>query len=169
MPLLEPAPDTRPQPAPHLKRRYRGCLLGGAVGDALGAPVEFMSLAEIRAQFGRPGITEYTTAFDRKGAITDDTQMTLFTAEGLLRAYVAERRPRCAQRGGRSSRTRTRAGCARRAPMPGLPDVDTDGWLFEQRELHALRVPGATCLEALQQMTPLGQRARQRQQGQRRR
>ena len=33
--------------------------------------------------------SEFTTAFDRKGAITDDTQMTLFTAEGLLRAYVA--------------------------------------------------------------------------------
>jgi ADP-ribosylglycohydrolase len=32
--------------------RYRGCLLGGAVGDALGAGVEFMSLAEIRSRYG---------------------------------------------------------------------------------------------------------------------
>ena len=53
----------------------------------------------------------------------------------------------------------TRAGCAPRERVPGLPGCDTDGWLFEQRELHALRVPGATCLEALQQMTTLGQRA----------
>jgi len=158
MPLLAPAPDNRPQPAPHLKRRYRGCLLGGAVGDALGAPVEFMSLAEIRAQFGRPGITEYTTAFDRKGAITDDTQMTLFTAEGLLRAYV--------ENGGRDARTVTAAVAhaytrwlRTQGAVPGLTGADTDGWLFEQRELHALRVPGATCLEALQQMTLLGQRA----------
>jgi len=158
MPLLEPAPDTRPQPAPHVKRRYRGCLLGGAVGDALGAPVEFMSLAEIRAQFGRPGITEYTTAFDRKGAITDDTQMTLFTAEGLLRAYV--------ENGGRDARSVTAAVAhaytrwlRTQGAVPGLQGIDTDGWLFEQRELHALRVPGATCLEALQQMTMLGQRA----------
>src|SRR5690606_1201797 len=30
-------------PAP-LRSRYRGCLLGGAIGDALGAPVEFLSL-----------------------------------------------------------------------------------------------------------------------------
>ena len=158
MPLLEPAPDNRPQPAPHLKRRYRGCLLGGAVGDALGAPVEFMSLAEIRAQFGRPGITEYTTAFDRKGAITDDTQMTLFTAEGLLRAYV--------ENGGRDARSVTAAVAhaytrwlRTQGAVPGVQEADTDGWLFEQRELHALRVPGATCLEALQQMTLLGQRA----------
>jgi ADP-ribosyl-[dinitrogen reductase] hydrolase len=158
MPLLEPAPDTRPQPLPHLKRRFRGCLLGGAVGDALGAPVEFMALAEIRANFGRPGITEFTTAFDRKGAITDDTQMTLFTAEGLLRAYV--------QNGGRDARSVTAAVAhaytrwlRTQGAVPGLPACDTDGWLFEQRELHALRVPGATCLEALQTMSTLGQRA----------
>ena len=37
--------------------RFKGCLLGGAVGDALGAPVEFMSLAEIRRKFGPEGIT----------------------------------------------------------------------------------------------------------------
>ncbi len=158
MPLLEPASDTRPQPAPHHKRRFRGCLLGGAVGDALGAPVEFMALDEIRAQFGRPGITEFTTAFDRKGAITDDTQMTLFTAEGLLRAYV--------QNGGRDARSVTAAVAhaytrwlRTQGAVPGVPNADVDGWLFEQRELHALRVPGATCLEALQQMTTLGQRA----------
>src|SRR5256885_6004739 len=110
------AADFRPTPLPAHRRRYRGCLLGGAVGDALGAPVEFMSLAEIRAQFGRGGITEYTTAFDRKGAITDDTQMTLFTAEGLLRAYV--------QNGGRDTRSVTAAG-ARANPRwvrsPGVP------------------------------------------------
>ena len=32
--------------------RYRGCLLGGAVGDALGAGIEFSSLAEIRTEHG---------------------------------------------------------------------------------------------------------------------
>lgn len=30
-----------------VKERIAGCLLGGAVGDALGAPVEFMSFDEI--------------------------------------------------------------------------------------------------------------------------
>jgi ADP-ribosylglycohydrolase len=117
-----------------------------------------MSLSEIRAQFGRPGITEYTTAFDRKGAITDDTQMTLFTAEGLLRGYV--------QCGGRDPRAMTAAvahAYARwlktQGAEPGVSDFDADGWLFEQRELHALRVPGATCISALQRMTVFGARA----------
>jgi ADP-ribosylglycohydrolase len=68
------------------RRRVRGCLLGGAVGDALGWPVEFASLAEIRARFGRDGITELVIdPALGAAAITDDTQMTLFTAEGLLR------------------------------------------------------------------------------------
>jgi hypothetical protein len=58
------------------------------VGDALGAPVEFMSFAEIRAAYGDQGVLELHPAYGRLGAITDDTQMTLFTAEGLLRSIV---------------------------------------------------------------------------------
>ena len=42
----------RPKPTPARRRRWRGCMVGGAVGDALGAPVEFMSLAEIRTEIG---------------------------------------------------------------------------------------------------------------------
>jgi ADP-ribosylglycohydrolase len=66
--------------------RYRGCLLGGAVGDALGAGIEFMSLDEIGRRYGPAGVTGYVPCYRRSSAITDDTQMTLFTAEGLLRA-----------------------------------------------------------------------------------
>ena len=72
---------------PSAVSRFKGCLIGGAVGDALGAPVEFMSLAEIRRKFGPDGITGYSPAYSRIGAITDDTQMTLWTAEGLLRYH----------------------------------------------------------------------------------
>jgi ADP-ribosylglycohydrolase len=68
--------------------RYRGCLVGGAVGDALGAPVEFCSLSEITKQFGNGGVRDFVATYGRLGAITDDTQMTLFTAEGLICAAV---------------------------------------------------------------------------------
>jgi len=71
-----------------VRARFLGCLLGGAVGDALGAPVEFMSIEEIRVKFGRPGIRDFVPAYGRLGAITDDTQMTLFTAEGLIRGWI---------------------------------------------------------------------------------
>jgi ADP-ribosylglycohydrolase len=70
------------------RSRVRGCLLGGAIGDALGAGVEFESLEAIRTAHGTEGVTDYVTAYGRRGAITDDTQMTLFTVEGLIRAQV---------------------------------------------------------------------------------
>ena len=75
-------------PSAPVRERYQGCLLGGAVGDALGAPVEFMRRSEIIREFGPHGITDLAPAYGKLGAITDDTQMTLFTAEGALRAYV---------------------------------------------------------------------------------
>jgi ADP-ribosylglycohydrolase len=68
--------------------RIKGCLLGGAVGDALGAPVEFLEWSVIEARFGPQGIIDFVPAYGITGAITDDTQMMLFTAEGLIRAYV---------------------------------------------------------------------------------
>lgn len=70
--------------------RIKGCLLGGAVGGALGAPVEFLEWSAIEARFGPQGIVDFAPAFGITGAITDDTQMMLFTAEGLLRAYVRQ-------------------------------------------------------------------------------
>ena len=70
---------------------YTGCLLGGAVGDALGWPVEFLSMSEIRRKFGPDGIQDFVETAGEVGAITDDTQMTLFTAEGLLREYQRSR------------------------------------------------------------------------------
>lgn len=48
--------------------RIRGCLLGGALGDALGAPVEFSSLDAIRAKYGADGISTFDTAYGRRGA-----------------------------------------------------------------------------------------------------
>ena len=68
------------------KENYIGCILGGAVGDALGAPVEFLNLAQIRLKYGPHGISGYVEFEDQTGEFTDDTQMTLFTAEALLRA-----------------------------------------------------------------------------------
>jgi ADP-ribosyl-[dinitrogen reductase] hydrolase len=69
----------------------RGCLLAGAVGDALGTPIEFNALPEIRARHGTDGLNDYAVAYGRRGAITDDTQMTLFTVGGLIRAHIRSR------------------------------------------------------------------------------
>ena len=47
-----------------------------------------MKRTEILRKFGPKGITQYAPAYGGIGRITDDTQMTLFTAEGLIRAWV---------------------------------------------------------------------------------
>ena len=63
--------------------KYRGCLIGGAAGDALGYAVEFLSGEQVFKKYGEKGITEYSL-IDGVAQISDDTQMTLFTANGLL-------------------------------------------------------------------------------------
>ena len=67
-----------------LRDRIRGSLIGGAAGDALGYPVEFMSRNQILAKYGSKGITAFELSGNGKALISDDTQMTLFTANGLL-------------------------------------------------------------------------------------
>lgn len=69
-------------PVDILVDRAKACLVGGAIGDALGAPVEFLRLPEIRAQFGPNGIQELHDYSWGLGAFTDDTQMTLFSCRG---------------------------------------------------------------------------------------
>ena len=68
-----------------LQDRIRGSLIGGAIGDALGYPVEFMSRKNILYKYGNMGVRRFQE-FDRNGraVVSDDTQMTLFTANGLL-------------------------------------------------------------------------------------
>jgi ADP-ribosyl-[dinitrogen reductase] hydrolase len=62
--------------------QFRGCLLGLACGDALGAPLEFMSAADIRSKHGV--VTEMLGGgwlHLRPGQVTDDTQMMLCILE----------------------------------------------------------------------------------------
>lgn len=153
-----PPPDT-------IRRRWRGCLLGGAVGDALGAPVEFMTLAEIRERFGPNGIIDLTTGFERPGVITDDTQMTLFTADGLLRAHVRQSLDGTANIAVLVSHAYQRWLATQGTRSPLLDTTGDQGWLIEHRELQAMRVPGHTCLTALAAMPALGAKARNESKG----
>ena len=128
--------------------QYTACLLGGAIGDALGASVEFMTRAEILNRFGPEGITDYAPAYGGKGKITDDTQMTLFTAEGLLRG-----RMRGVSKGIAGFDHTVANAYLRWLATQGYEcravTVEKDGWLFQQPELHSQRAPGMTCLSAL--------------------
>ena len=131
---------------------FAGCLLGGAAGDALGAAVEFDSIGAIRRQYGENGIENYAPCYGRKGAITDDTQMTLFTAEGLLRAWCRKKQgavsaayPEMVHR----SYLRWLSTQGARSAHKDF-DVAQNGWLLTVADLHHRRAPGNTCLSTLQ-------------------
>jgi ADP-ribosylglycohydrolase len=132
------------------RSRVRGCLLGGAIGDALGAPIEFWNIDRIHRECGREGVREYLLESDESGPvygrITDDTQMTLFTVEGMIRAGVRTDRG-----------LGFTVGVLHHAYDRWLdtqllpePDGERDGWLIAERWLYSRRAPGNTCLSALE-------------------
>lgn len=132
------------------KDRIRGSLIGGAIGDALGYPVEFIdSYAGIQRRYGDAGITRLDVRqwwrnddnSTRKAWISDDTQMTLFTACGILNAK---------EKGS--------------APIPSICEAYIEWyytqlgrrskrfnecWIGDIPELNQRRAPGNTCLTAL--------------------
>lgn len=138
--------------------RIRGCLLGGAVGDALGAPVEFLEWSAIEANFGPRGIVDFAPAYGVIGAITDDTQLMLFTAEGLLRAYVRGSLGRSCHVPSVIHHALLRWLMTQDYPIT-MP-ISNDGWLIEETALWSRRAPGATCLSALKASIRLGMPAK---------
>ena len=128
------------------KDNYRGCLIGGAAGDALGYAVEFMKLPEIIAKYGENGITEYDLT-DGQAIFSDDTQMTLFTGCGLLNANT---------QGGNVDYVnfvyRAYLDWVRAIYGYGMEPDETDvsyTWLFRVPTMNHNRAPGNTCLTAL--------------------
>lgn len=136
--------------------RIRGSLVGGAIGDALGYTVEFMQEEQIFRKYGSSGITEYELT-NGKALVSDDTQMTLFTANGIL---VGDTRLSMRGIGG--------------DPKVYVPNAYLDwlktqqldinsvnqyerytekggySWLLDVPELYSRRAPGNTCLSALE-------------------
>ncbi|MCN9242640.1 ADP-ribosylglycohydrolase family protein [Streptomyces sp. RY43-2] len=130
------------------RARVRGCLLGGAIGDALGYPVEFLSLDRIRAAHGARGVTGLVPdAQGVTGRVTDDTQMTLFTVEGLHRAHERERHKGLG--GGWPLLVREAYGRWLDTQHLSRPPADVHHGLAAQHWLYARRAPGNACLSGL--------------------
>lgn len=128
-----------------IQDKCRGAIVGGAIGDTLGYEVEFMNLQSILAKFGEKGITRYV--LDNGVAhFSDDTQMSLFTAEGLLNgcgvpiedADPKKIYPHIVTAYLNWYKTQTEPV----APQP-------DSWLSHIKALWASRAPGNTCMSAM--------------------
>ncbi len=63
--------------------KAKGMIFGLAIGDALGYPTEFMSLAKIKSEYGPEGIQDFPKS---PALFTDDTQMTIAISEALIKS-----------------------------------------------------------------------------------
>lgn len=128
--------------------KFRGCLIGGAIGDALGYAVEFTQDSDIFRKYGENGITEYDL-YKGIAQISDDTQMTLFTATGLLLGTT-----RGMLRGIMGNyedyiRHSYKDWYRTQTEHYPLPKEYHYSWLVNVPELFSRRAPGNTCMSAL--------------------
>jgi ADP-ribosylglycohydrolase len=129
------------------RSRVRGTLLGVAVGDALGAPVDALDIEAIRAAHGPEGALEPAPAYGRRGAVTHLTQLTLFSTDGLIRAQV--RRDTGAWHPPTDlHRAYLRWAATQRDWGPDERRKD-DGWLAREEWLYARRDPSRALLLGL--------------------
>ena len=132
----------------------RGCLMAGAAGDALGYEVEFMSRKSILSRFGEHGITKFALDNNGKALISDDTQMTLFTANGMLmgltRGYMRGigGRPEKYVDGAYLDWYYTQTGRKKEILINDFHFT----WLRDLPEMAKRRAPGNTCLQACESM-----------------
>ncbi len=132
-----------------MQNKISGSLFGGAVGDALGYPVEFYSYGKIQERYGEHGITRFDlkphgvdeNKWTGKALVSDDTQMTLFTACGLLNA---------------KEKGISFIEGIRQAYIEWLSTQDEytlkgepECWLTTRPELNHRRAPGRTCITSL--------------------
>jgi len=133
-----------------LLERIKGSIVAGAIGDALGYTVEFDSYDKIIKKFGKQGITrlqthqswlrdEYQTG---KAVVSDDTQMTLFTAYGLLDAK---------NHGSDLVEGIKNSYLDWYCTQSGAKFLH-DNWLALMPALNERRAPGMTCMSALEYM-----------------
>ena len=128
--------------------KFRGCLIGGAAGDALGYVVEFKNEKQIFSRYGERGITEYELN-NGVAQISDDTQMTLFTATGLLVGTTrGKMRGIMGSYAGYIHQAYTDWLKTQEERFP-LPDEGHYSWRVNVPELFHPRAPGNTCMTAL--------------------
>ncbi|WP_329457338.1 ADP-ribosylglycohydrolase family protein [Streptomyces sp. NBC_01497] len=125
------------------RSRVRGCLLGGGIGDALGAGAS----GAVPEPGSLPEEVDLVPAYGRRGAVTWATQLTLFTADGLIRAQISR------DRGHWHPPTDVHRACLRwyatqRDWGPDERRAD-NGWLAMEEWLYARRDPALPLLLGL--------------------
>lgn len=115
-----------------LEKKAIGCMVASAYGDCLGSSVEFLTTDEIREDYGYQGISIPEPCFDFPfPVITDDTQMAIATAKGLISVKVGHSR----------------------LFLNSIWKAYTE-WFYTQDDPEQRRAPGNTCIKALAGRVP---------------
>lgn len=124
-----------------IKNKFQGCFVGGAIGDALGYPIEFLGIKSIQKKYGQKGIKKYKKNMGT-ALVSDDTQMTMFTAAGIIDFDISDESE----------------NMYKYIYYNYLNWLTTQGfknecapvsWLYGVRDLYFRRAPGNTCLSSL--------------------
>jgi ADP-ribosylglycohydrolase len=116
--------------------------MGGAVGDAFGYPVEFMSRWSIEKTHGPEGLTGPVFSASGSWVVSDDTQMTLFTVEGAARAWGQDADSVVEE-------IRLAYLDWYKTQRLAFRDFQDEKGLLAFREMWEERAPGRTCLSAM--------------------
>lgn len=129
--------------------RFKGCLLGGAIGDALGAKVEFLSTKDITKIYGEGGLAfKKIINGEDISKITDDTQMTFYTADGIIKSAIKN-----------NSINNIDFGCIYQSYLDWLQAQSSipnynNGWINKIPSMKDVMSPGNTCVDALISRNP---------------
>jgi len=128
--------------------RVHGALMGGALGDTFGYLVEFDSLDAIKERFGAAGLVDLSQAH---GPVhfSDDTQMTLYTLDGLLEALEWANDGVSADTNACLWLAYLRWLKTQNIPSAAHAPEPQPRWIDRQSILHHQRHPGNACVSAL--------------------
>ena len=124
-------------------KKFLGTFIGGAAGDALGYPVEFDTIEKIQEKYGKNGITEFILSPNKEALISDDTQMTLFTANGLITGLQEKNTEKIL-----SNISLSYLDWYNTQIKPRPEGVPLCAWIANIPQLYDLRAPGITCLNS---------------------
>jgi ADP-ribosylglycohydrolase len=147
-PVTTPAADPAPAATPSHESRIHGCLLGGALGDSLGYAVEFDDIAAIRSRFGPEGLQDFS-ALDGGAHFSDDTQLTLYTVDGLLEALEWANSGVGADTNACLWLAYLRWLGTQGVPVPEAAPFQPPRWIDSHEVLRHRRAPGNACLSGL--------------------
>ncbi|TJY68921.1 ADP-ribosylglycohydrolase family protein [Arthrobacter sp. CAU 1506] len=133
---------------PDYPSRVRGCLLGGALGDQLGAAVELDSFDLIAGQFGADGLRDFSQLPD-PGHFTSDTQLTLYTLDGLTEALEWANAGTAADEAACLWLAYLRWYATQEGRFPDGAPAPQPRWIDGQTVLHTRRAPAEACLSGL--------------------